>query len=764
MSALIDAVKANDEKLVKANLAETCKQDELGNTALMHAASEGYVKLVKLLAKESGMQNSEGTTALMFAAQNGHVDVAKALVGSEGGMSDQDGMTALIYAAQAEHPEIVKLLVSKEAGKTTSMKDTALMFAATTGNIAVVKLLAKEEKMQNGEGKTALMYAAEAGRQEVAMHLKKSEATIKDSNGRLAYQYADENGHSEIADILNPDTTTMTSKKSQAKSQATTKTAATKGSTASKKKGKDAGKTKSVTDGDSTEGFSGTHDERNDSVARLNTKVSESFYGNEQSYRQQSMIAYHQDDHYSGSAPARGSPSQPSTNQTFDPKRASAILGTTGIEDMDTFTEHSSYQTLQLGNTKIRTSAPVRRNYPRQAVPSEPVLRVGTPGPTRPKVGLNMPSDDTGHVQRPTATMRASLVVAQPIPESTRVLAQTDLSIAEEDVPVVVPTRQMPPTFNSTVNPARTPSIRRYSTASMTQTIQNVAEASQYTNLPPGHRMAPVTYQLPNGQVVTTVTSVVENSNFQPLGMTEVADHVVNPNIGTFAVVHPSYGPGGDNEIVDPHSSNVYPEYPLYKHYYTTPATDDPFQGDNYPNSATVRNATRLSTTARDKNLIRELRESIAGPDPTEEYPDPDAHTRDRVPTKKEYESTSGTSPRTRLPLAQLQGANPNYVSSPPPGSPLRNTLEAARMGATGEPNMIGTGMGMSGMQYSVMTNSYAQPPSRGSPSLVPGQPVFVALPCRHLVSTDGNPATLYSGKCPKCGNNVINFIHVQNE
>ena len=84
------------------------KQNKIGNTAFILAASQGHLESLKeLIAAGSGInnQNTDGTTASILAAQQGHLECLKELIvqGSEINKEDKNGWTALMIAANKGH-------------------------------------------------------------------------------------------------------------------------------------------------------------------------------------------------------------------------------------------------------------------------------------------------------------------------------------------------------------------------------------------------------------------------------------------------------------------------------------------------------------------------------------------------------------------------------------------------------------------------------------------------------------------------------------
>lgn len=102
-------------------------QNQLGETALTHAAKNGDEKMVNLLLDNEAIIDSPGKqikTPLMFAAENGHTHIVELLINNGAGLNNEDknGDTALDVAALNGHSEIVKILLAKGA----NIKDNLL--------------------------------------------------------------------------------------------------------------------------------------------------------------------------------------------------------------------------------------------------------------------------------------------------------------------------------------------------------------------------------------------------------------------------------------------------------------------------------------------------------------------------------------------------------------------------------------------------------------------------------------------------------------
>ena len=116
---LVLATRYGQENVVKTMLdrgVDIQKRDELGNTALIAAASEGHKELVTLLLShraEVNAQSNDGTSALMAAASVGNRDIAGKLLkgGAKVDIKRDNGETALFDAVNYGHIAMVKWLL-----------------------------------------------------------------------------------------------------------------------------------------------------------------------------------------------------------------------------------------------------------------------------------------------------------------------------------------------------------------------------------------------------------------------------------------------------------------------------------------------------------------------------------------------------------------------------------------------------------------------------------------------------------------------------
>lgn len=182
--------------------------DNLGWTALHHAARQGHEDVVAWLVERGAQADSreeEGRTPLVLASRWGCMGVVRFLAEhlGPGGLEEGDeiGWTPLHHAAVTGQEEVVAFLLSKGAQASTSDTggETPFMSACRGGRIGVVRLLLQhigtQALMERDDIRTtALHYAAYQGREEVVrfLLLAGADPTIMDIAGRTARALAEE--------------------------------------------------------------------------------------------------------------------------------------------------------------------------------------------------------------------------------------------------------------------------------------------------------------------------------------------------------------------------------------------------------------------------------------------------------------------------------------------------------------------------------------------------------------------------------------------
>lgn len=189
-AALIEAAKNGDIATVRANIKAVRIPDDLGMTALMHAAVNGHIDVVRTLRLfEARMTDDNGYTALMHATFHNRQDVVKLLIHSEARIGDKKGMTALMHAASWGRDDIVEILLSHEAKLTDGNGMTALMHACRGSSYTSARILLDiEAGMVDHDNQTALWHLAflwrdKAGEREICAALIPHEAGKSNKHG-----------------------------------------------------------------------------------------------------------------------------------------------------------------------------------------------------------------------------------------------------------------------------------------------------------------------------------------------------------------------------------------------------------------------------------------------------------------------------------------------------------------------------------------------------------------------------------------------------
>ncbi len=150
LSALLDAVRADDRPAVEKLLSEKANPNEIdpdGATPLAWAALRANLEIAALLLQakaDPNRANELGIGPLSLAISNGSAPLVTQLLahGANPNLPRENGETPLMTAARLGRPDLMKLLLRKGAKVNASDKkygQTALMWAA--GNPAAVSLL-----------------------------------------------------------------------------------------------------------------------------------------------------------------------------------------------------------------------------------------------------------------------------------------------------------------------------------------------------------------------------------------------------------------------------------------------------------------------------------------------------------------------------------------------------------------------------------------------------------------------------------------------
>ena len=158
---MLDAAEAGDIKRLKSTLGYVRNinfVDDIGVTALHHAASRGYNDIVQLLLTRGASIEAMdiiNDTPLHYAAWHGNTSTVELLLSKGASIEavNKDSNTPLHYVAMGGHTSIVELLLSNGASIEATNKDnnTPLQLARRFGETRVVKLLEKANSLETCE-------------------------------------------------------------------------------------------------------------------------------------------------------------------------------------------------------------------------------------------------------------------------------------------------------------------------------------------------------------------------------------------------------------------------------------------------------------------------------------------------------------------------------------------------------------------------------------------------------------------------------------
>lgn len=221
-----DAIYNADIDYIKKHAKNINKKDDLGYTALHHAAIAGHVEVVSILLEHGegvDSKGQDGATPLRCAVQEGHTGVVALLLAKGGSVEDkdEDDLTLLHCAADAGHEPIARLLLSKAphlANLQAKSGWTPLHSAAVMGHPHLVKLLIEYSanvRLLNNQGKTCLELAKDRNKagvvellermDQISQSQSRSETAIQSqarSASRPDIQYQKEAFHDNSANKL----------------------------------------------------------------------------------------------------------------------------------------------------------------------------------------------------------------------------------------------------------------------------------------------------------------------------------------------------------------------------------------------------------------------------------------------------------------------------------------------------------------------------------------------------------------------------------
>jgi len=178
-----DAIYSSDVEYIRKHAKNIGKKDELGYTALHHAAIAGLRDVTELLVEvgeDVDAKGQDGSTPLRCAVQEGHARVVETLLARGASFldKDEDGLTMLHCAASEGHEAVVRLILSHApwlANEQSWSGWTPLHSAAVMGHSQVVSLLlhnGANPRLKNNQGKTAGDLAKERNKTDVCLRIQ----------------------------------------------------------------------------------------------------------------------------------------------------------------------------------------------------------------------------------------------------------------------------------------------------------------------------------------------------------------------------------------------------------------------------------------------------------------------------------------------------------------------------------------------------------------------------------------------------------------
>lgn len=220
--SLISAASSNNIPIMQFLLANGCNinhTNDVGQTALIEAASNGHTEVVQMLLEKEeidiNLVDTKGRSPLHCAAKNGHTEIVQTLLKMDRidiNLVDSYGTSALILAAKIGHSQVVQMLLEKEEIKVNlvdSNKRSALLCVAENGHTEIVQTLLKMDRIDinlvDSYGNSALILAARNRHSQVVQALlenKEIDINLVDSKGRSPLLCAAKNGHTEVVQML----------------------------------------------------------------------------------------------------------------------------------------------------------------------------------------------------------------------------------------------------------------------------------------------------------------------------------------------------------------------------------------------------------------------------------------------------------------------------------------------------------------------------------------------------------------------------------
>jgi len=178
-----DAVYSGDTEYIRKHAKNIGKRDELGYSALHHAAIAGLRDVSELLVEvgeDVDAKGQDGATPLRCAVQEGHARVVEILLGRGASFldKDEDGLSMLHCAASEGHQAVVNIILTHApwlANEQSWSGWSPLHSAAVMGHSQVVTTLlafGANPRLKNNQGKTAGELAKERNKLEVCHRIQ----------------------------------------------------------------------------------------------------------------------------------------------------------------------------------------------------------------------------------------------------------------------------------------------------------------------------------------------------------------------------------------------------------------------------------------------------------------------------------------------------------------------------------------------------------------------------------------------------------------
>lgn len=187
-----DAVYSGDMEYIRKHAKNIGKRDELGYSALHHAAIAGLRDMAELLVEvgeDVDAKGQDGSTPLRCAVQEGHQQLVESLLARGASFldRDEDGLTMLHCAAAEGHQAVVSIILTHApwlANEQSWSGWSPLHSASSMGHSQVVSLLlhfGANPRLKNNQGKTPMDLAKDRNKMEVCLRIQEFTDDMTDS-------------------------------------------------------------------------------------------------------------------------------------------------------------------------------------------------------------------------------------------------------------------------------------------------------------------------------------------------------------------------------------------------------------------------------------------------------------------------------------------------------------------------------------------------------------------------------------------------------